>query len=66
LGILKSLLLNQDQFPPIPESALANPRQNGVGSTSKIPAWQLNGNGAENNDEENDDNDLDKSNGSEV
>uniref|UniRef100_A0A915MWL9 Peroxisomal membrane protein PEX14 n=1 Tax=Meloidogyne javanica TaxID=6303 RepID=A0A915MWL9_MELJA len=72
IGIIKSLLLSQNQFPPIPEHSLIAPkttlpRENGlVNNTRKL---KENGGNLENNEDEQEDEeyqDLDKSSGSQV
>lgn len=72
IGIIKSLLLSQNQFPPIPEHSLIAPKtklpqQNGlVNNTKKL---KENGGNLENNEDEQEDEeyqDLDKSSGSQV
>ncbi|KAH7697679.1 hypothetical protein AAVH_35236 [Aphelenchoides avenae] len=55
ISIVKSLLLNQNQFPPIPSSVVGGGATHPNGTKSvPIPAWQFNGNADGSGDEHDD------------
>ncbi|KAL7072732.1 hypothetical protein ACQ4LE_008171 [Meloidogyne hapla] len=68
IGIIKSLLLSQNQFPPIPEHSLIDPKinlpqQNGLNNLKILKENNLE---IEDNQEDEEYQDLDKSSGSQV